>query len=293
VAIEHVEWLNQNAHRRYPLAEDTPLGASEDPGYQVPGALLVGFSLAVADDQLDEPVYLRTVAMAGNIVSLAWTTGAGVPVTSLVVNLGTHARNQGYGLIGADGAYAAARGRAIIGDPAVLRSALAPGEFTFAARMEFTTVYPSIRGVQSLVLDNAGVLSPPIYGRVKLVSGSNIRLSYDAEHNAVRIDAISGIGLNADCECDDLFNRPCIQTVNGINVANLQLEDDGCIEIVVSGNRIKFSNPCASPCCGCEELLALVEAIKKLEITDATLRGAIPLLHARLSDLGLAMLFPP
>ena len=281
----NTEYLNLNEQRRYPVGEDADVRAQEDPSVSLPNCVLLDFAFTFPAVTGDVPeLKLHRIVYVGSTLTLIWTTSTGATLTTLAVDLNAHTARAGYTVAGV-GDYSAGAGRAVIGDPVLIAQQLPQGAFTFDARMEYTTLIPSIREVNSISTDNAGQVSQPLFGHVRLLSGSNIRLTPLPDGNSIRIDALSGDGFEEDCDCDALVARPCIETVNGINVADLQLDGDDCLQVSIANGRIKFENPCAAPCCGCEELVALTAALQQLQETERRLNSYIAGLESRQMSL--------
>lgn len=288
-----IEFLNLNANRRYPIKEDTDVSSTDDTGVQIPEYLIVDFVLTVPQGILPAQVRLAQVIFAGTTLTLIWRDQSNQQVTSLTVDVAAHTPNTNYVLVGQND-YEAAAGRVIIGDLSRLEQDLPQGAFTFQAVMEPTTVIPSIREVNSLSAVNAEVESARLFGHIRLVAGSNIRLS-PLSGNAIRIDALSGDGFEDDCECDDEVERQCVESINGVSLEDIVLDGDDCVEVVVESGRVRIENPCADPCCGCEEAEALANAVRQLQQVISEIQSyqtGLELQQGRLLDFVNTMLIP-
>lgn len=274
----NIEFLNLNANRRYPVREDANIRATNVTDVVLPESLLLDFVFTVPQNELNG-VKLTRVVLAGNTLMMIWKDDSDVQVTSLVVDLATHTAYNGYALAGS-AEYLAGAGRVIIGDPSLIRRDMPDGAYEFNAPMEFTTLIPAIREVNSLTVDTAGQQSPALFGHVRLVAGSNIRLT-PIPGNAIRIDAISGDGFEDDCDCDSLIDLPCVTAINGIPLTELNIDGDDCVEVTVRDGRLKIENPCAQPCCGCEELAAISDVVRQLQQTETQLRDYLKGLENR------------
>jgi hypothetical protein len=204
------------------------------------------------------------------------------------VNRDLHSKYDAYDIIGS-GIYEDIRGRIVLGDLRRLDDDFAEGLYLFTlagAEMETSTVRPALRGVRSLQISNAGAESEYLYGHIKLLAGSNVRLTYLPEYNAIRFDAIDGEGLNADCECEEeLGQNNIVRLVNGIPVEDAIITGDGqCVDVAVSGNKIVISDICSTPCCGCPELEFITESLKVLEATTENLQSYANQLAERISN---------
>jgi hypothetical protein len=242
--------------------------------------------------------YLRQLLFASPSLVLIFADTDGNTVSSVTVDVTTHAPNTTYDMLG-QGAFQDARGRIAIGDLTDLEDALGPGSYTFdsaATLLEARTVRPDLRGVRQIqVVDGAGNLSEPIQDIVQLLAGTNIRLTYipatyvvvpDPESGVpinvldtpagIRIDAISGENLNEDCPCEDAFPVPDpIRTILGVapdDNGNIDIvAGTPCLTINTSSGQLEIQDDCTEDCCGCVELEALLDGIAALEATTNSL----------------------
>lgn len=267
------EWLNQNSYRSYPFREDVNLTPDGESGWVLPNYLLVDLILTTAGDAA-VAIRVSQVAFVGGFLTLVFADASGTTVCTLAVDTAAHAAYASYPLAGI-GDYEDTRGVAILGDLRRLAEDVPDGAYTFAgAELEPCVIRPDLRGVRSLRVGSGDSLSDFIRGHVKLIEGSNIRLTYVPEENGIRIDAIDGSGFNQPCDCEgDQAELPCISSINGISSSSVQIVGDGsCVEVTVQGNKIMIKDTCSAPCCGCPELefisthLALEETVlRKLE----------------------------
>jgi hypothetical protein len=284
------EWLNSNAYRAYPFKEDTPVKAINDVGVSLPKYLFVDLVLTIAAPH-DVTVRLSQLAFVGDFITAVFVDSTQRPVTTLTVNTAVHTANTAYALVG-QGIYEDARGKAVLGPLDQLKTDLPEGIYTFAAELETCTVRPDIRGVRSLQVGSGGNLSAYIGGIVKLIEGTNIRLTYLPDVNGIRIDAIAGDGLNEQPDCDDAYELPqCIRSINGVSIQDVVIVGDGkCVEVKTAGNKITISDKCSQPCCGCNELEFITTNLELLQSTLKRLESFETLLQDRLTNLVLSML---
>lgn len=286
------EWLNQNSLRNYPFKEDASRMPVDQNGaliteVQIPNFLVVDFVLTVPGLS-DLRVYVSQIAYVGNLLTFVFKDAADVQLSTVTVDITAHVANQAYDLVGY-GDYNDVRGKLVIGHLDDLSAAFAEGLYTFTlvdAELESSTIRPALRGVRSLRVTTGGTDSQFIYGNVKLLAGSNVRFTYVPGYNAIRIDAISGEGLNQECECPTTIgNRNVVKTINGIAVEDVQIVGDGqCVEVTTAGNKITITDTCSAPCCGCPELEFLTDALGKLDITVTNLQVYAEKLADRLSN---------
>jgi len=290
-AVSNQEWLNQNSLRNYPFKEDMLLIPTSSgillTDVRIPNYLVVDLIITVPGDTTPR-LYLSQLGLIGNLITFVFTDEADIQVATLSVDLNTHTKNKAYNLVGA-GTYDDVRGMVVLGDLTRLTQDLAEGLYTFTlntTEFENSTVRPAIRGVRSLQLLNGGAESGYIYGHVKLIAGSNIRLTYLPDYNGIRVDAISGNGLNEECECPSgVGERNIVRTINGKAIEFAEIVGDGqCIEVKVNGNKIVISDICSTPCCGCPELEFVTESLKTLEASIDNLENYANQLAERISN---------
>lgn len=263
------EWLNQNSYRSYPFREDANLAPAGVPDVVLPNYLLVDMVLTVAGNAAVE-VRLANLAYVGGFLTMMFADAAGNSVANLAVDTSLHVPFSSYPLAGLD-LYEDARGAVTLGNLARLPDDLPDGAYAFAAAaLEQCVVRPDLRGVRSIRVGSGDALSDYVRGHVKLIEGTNIRLTYLPNENGIRIDAIDGTGTVQACDCEDLHTPNCITSINGIPIDDLQIVGDGhCVEVTVSGNRIVIRDKCSEPCCGCPELEFITA---NLRLEEAVLR---------------------
>lgn len=277
----NLEWLNANALRAYPFRENVTLiplvNGAPAPGIRIPVSAVVDFVITVADTGAGR-IYMSALIKAGGYLTFTFADATDTPVALVAVNSATHTPNQGYAFSGVD-SYEDARGRLVLGDLSELLTYIPDGQWVMdmaGGEMESTTIRPMLRGVRSIQVDNDGALSAKLYGHVKLVSGSNIRLTVDEDTNSIRIDALDTTGFQEACECEAQEVITPVLTVNGIGIADLVIEGDGkCVAVSTEGNRLIISDTCSAPCCGCPEQDFLVKHLELLEHTLARVEASI------------------
>lgn len=287
----NIEWLNQNSQRNYPLSEEASLRDTTD-SFSIPLDLIVDLVWPVhADASVETDKFqVYSIAIFGNGISI--TVGYdGVAIGSMSVSSITHTRNQSYFISGA-GDFHDSVGKITIGS---LENAMsAAGAYYFdltGARLEPTVVRPDLRGVTGFVLVNGEDRSELLTGDVELIAGRNCRItpiSNPGGNPQIRIDAISGEGLNEECECDNLpENARAIQTINGIEPdenGNFNLLGSDCMRIEEMANGVRIIDVCSEACCGCEELEPIVQVLQQMETQITTLENFTARLNAEVSS---------
>ena len=272
----NLEWLNQNSVRGYPFKEDasrTDLTAA----LTIPNAVVVDFIMVVPDLEAST-YYLRSLMYSGSTLTFEIAQSGDV-VASVTVTTSAHTTNTAYTVRG-QGSYYGAVGKLVVGDLTGLADLIPPGVYVFDAAatvFEARCVRPDIRALNSLVVVDADLNeSPPITGRVRLIAGNNIRLTYVAATedaiSRIRIDAINNPDYDEECDCEDTtVAKIPITTING--EASLLGEFDiesgsPCLSITTESGRIVLTDTCSKPCCGCSEQELITE---RMALYDATL----------------------
>jgi len=258
MTVRHLEWLNLNSQRSYPIKEDTT--RTDDTGnFVIPNGLLVDAVVAVDTGDI-ETLYIKQLTILPDTLTLVLYSQDNTLVGSSIVDRSTHQANDYYVLQGF-GEFTTLRGKLVIGEiPDVV------GAYSFsqsATELESKVLIPNLRGVSSLgIYSTSPDIPAPLRGHVKLSEGFNIRLTYDYTNNAIRIDAIEGAGLGTSCVCPDDSIPPGnpIKFINGIppdDSRNFNVQGVGCITVTPIENGIRIENTCEEPCCDCEDVAAL------------------------------------
>lgn len=276
-------WLGANSQRAYPLSELA--GRTDTSGsFKVPDGLLLSLYLPVHSGLAADPArfFLRSLAVfaAGVAVSVGYDDGSPSPpvVATAVVPFTGHTEYKSYALPGS-GDFDDAVGRVVVGAPEVL-AALPPGQYLFspaAGALDTDCVRPSLRGVSSITLVSGQERSARIYGDVEFAEGANVRLTAAETGDGlrqVRIDAVSGDGLNDACVCQGDVTAPCIKTINGVPPTpqgDFTLRGSNCITVSAIPNGLRYSDTCSDPCCGCVELEAVTRDLARFGEAATTL----------------------
>jgi hypothetical protein len=270
--INH-EWLSVNASRSYPVATETSKTDTTDT-FTIPDDFILGIYLPISTGLNVEPgrFFIRSIGVfsAGFRITLGYDDGSAdsLTVATAIIPRATHQEYDDYTLVGQDD-FEESTGRIVIGSlTTILKSP--PGEYTFtldAARLEADAIQPMIQYVSGLVLVNGNDRTGRLYGDIELTAGNNIRFTVsdaDTPHPSIRIDAISGEGLNEDCACDEAEGQPVL-TINGIapdTSGNFTLLGGTCVQITTITNGLKLIDTCSKPCCDCPELEALTDELQ-------------------------------
>jgi len=289
--VWNVEWLNGNAQRKYPLSEEAS-GYDVSGVYQIANDLIVDFVMPIPTiDTIDQSLFhIQQLAIFSNGVSISIGYN-GTQIGSTTITAAAHTVNSVYS-IQCNGDFYDSVARIVIGDLANTVDGT-NGVFIFnvtGGRLEPVTIRPALRGIQSVRVKNGSTISAAISGDIILEAGANQRLRVDG--TTIYIDAINGAGLVEECECtDDNDQAPCIKTINGIapdENGNFVLEGDDCYQLVPIDSGLSLTDLCSNPCCGCDELSVVTDALVMQENNLAQLSGYAQRLEAVLTQLQLA-----
>jgi hypothetical protein len=262
----NIDWLNANSQRKYPLSEEATLRDTSD-SFTLPNDLIVDFVWPVHADPTVDPTLFHVMAVAVFGLGVTLTIGYnGTAVGTVTVDSSGFTANKAYFVQGTGDFYDSV-GKIVIGTLDTILQY--PGAYAFDAaggRFEAAAVRPDVRGVSALYLKNGDDLSPPIQGDVVLQAGSNMVLNYvpgpGSEPDRIVFSAVSGAGLNQECDCAENAALPCIKTINGIEPdvnGDFTLLGDDCLTLEVLAGGIQLVDNCSKPCCGCSELQVVLD----------------------------------
>lgn len=298
VSIRNLEWNNHNAQRAYPIAQDVSRW-DESESFRIPNDFITGMTLPIHWGLSVEPAkfFISKIASyaTGFSVTIGYAADDGdIDIASALIARSAHTPYQVYNL-GGIGDFADSRGFITIGqfDGIDLQPS---GMFEFTletARLEVDVIRPHIRGVMSLQIQNGSELSDQLTGRIRLAAGTNTRLRVDnlSGDPIVYVDAIDGEGLTDSCVCTT--DRDPILTINGIGPdsdGNIQILGNACLEVSESGNILEFKDVCSEPCCGCEELEKITQALEAFGERATTLENFLVNLEARVTQMDMVVL---
>lgn len=300
----NLQWLNHNSQRSYPLTERA--SKTDTTGaIRLPDSFIVALYLPLQAGLNISPdkFYIKSVLLSptGYNITIGYDYGAataqGNPdVAAVNIARSTYAPNRTYAMAGID-QFVDTIGQVVIGRLDEVDS-LPPGLYYFepsATALETDAIRPMIRGIPRLRVSNAGDMSEYIYGDVTLVAGNNMRIAVQNTGNAdpvITFNAISGLNLNTDCVCEVADTGECIRCINGVcsDDGNFTFNQGECVEIGVVSGGLKFTDICASPCCGCEELDALSTQIDRFSDGVNTLQNFVTRLGSEVTQMSLVVL---
>lgn len=299
VTIRNLEWLNHNSQRAYPVSAEADR-VDVSGAFRLPNDFIVELALPVHGGMNvnTSRFFIRKIASyaTGFSVTIGYAAESGdVDVAAALIARSSHVRNQVYNL-GGIGDFADSRGHITIGNLSGIDGQPA-GLFTFdfeSTRLEVDTIRPQIRGLMSLQVQNGSELSPALTGRVRLVGGRNTRIRVETEEDAaprIVIEAVEGEGLTDSCVCAE--ESVPIRTLNGITPdqnGNIQFLGNECLDIVEGDHILEFVDRCSQPCCGCDQLTAITEALEAFGEKATTLENFLVSLEARSTQMDMVVL---
>jgi hypothetical protein len=299
----NLQWLNHNSQRSYPLTDraskvDTTTTVRIPDSFIVALYLPIHAGLSVQTDQF----FINTLLISptGYAVGIAYfnpTTQVTTPVATANIAKATHTINNTYALGGIND-FSDTVGQIIIGRLDEIDS-LPPGLYSFtktASEIETDAIRPMIRGISAMRIINGQEISPDIYGDIELVAGTNFRIDYAVNPATGRpriiLNAISGLNLNATCDCDVNEIGECIRCINGVcsDDGNFNISGNECITVAASGNGIELADVCAVPCCGSAELDALKNQIDRFSDGVSTMQNFVTRLSSEVTQMSLVVL---
>jgi hypothetical protein len=299
----NLQWLNHNSQRSYPLTEratkvDTTNTVRIPDSFIVALYLPIHAGLSVQTDQFFVNTLL--ISPTGYAIGVGYldpVTGQTTLVASANIAKATHTANNTYALGGIND-FADTIGQVVIGRLDEIDT-LPPGLYTFTkygAELETDAIRPMIRGISAMRVINGQEISPDIYGDIELVAGTNCRIDYAVNPTSgnprITVNAISGLNLNALCDCDVNSTGECIRCINGVcsQDGNFNITGNECITVAASANGIQLSDVCAVPCCGCAELDAIKTQIDRFSDGVSTLQNFVTRLSSEVTQMSLVVL---
>ena len=300
----NLEWLNLNSQRNYPIAEDAT-GVSTTGDFAIPDDFIVELDLAVHAGLDVAPGQFFVLHIGAYATGYSVVIGyqpvdlsAPIPVATALIARPLHTRNKVYAL-GGVAPFDDTVGKIVIGRLEAIDDQ-PPGFHTFdldGGRLDPDAIRPIIRGVSSIVLSNRGQLSPPLYGDIELVAGTNIQLVpifVSGQDPKIRINAISGEGTVDACVCEgDEAQTAPITKINGVaptTAGNFNFVGSDCIQIETIPNGVRVVDVCAKPCCGCAELEKITQDLKRLLSQVGSVDGFVDRLQVNVETMSLTVL---
>lgn len=264
--VVNPNWYDTNADRDYPFLDGVSR-LNTGAGYTIPNDLVVDLRLS-APPSLDATKFYisRLRAFGTGLIIDISVDGVGLVATASLPDASSE-EFQSYRVVGAPGQ--AVSGTIVLGGASqVLAAGVLDYSFDLAAtRIVPTLVTPAQGGVTAIVIRDAVGNEVRLSGDVTLAEGENASLSVLAQQ--ITVGMASGVVIDP-CGCDDPggLGRPAVLSVNGVGPdgsGNLEIVTDGCPDLTTQTNGLKLTDRCAEPCCGEDELNALVASIQDLD----------------------------
>jgi hypothetical protein len=301
LGIWNVEWLNANSQRSYPLAEFSSKVDSSGT-FTIPDSLLLGLYIPIHAGLVvyPESFYVKSLSIFAtglNIEIGYWNGSSGITAASATVAFSSHSEYKTYSLVG-EGIFIDCFGKIVFGKLDEL-SSLPAGAYDFdfpAGQIDTDAIRPSIRGVSSVSIVNGSSTSNRLQGDISFIAGTNMSISSSGSNGtyAITFSAISGQGLNADCNCvNDNIPSDCIRTINGVSPdtsGNIAITGDDCVSVSTIQNGIQLEDTCSKPCCGCTELQAVTNDLVRFGEAANSLTNFLNRLEGSVNRMNLTVL---
>jgi len=286
------EWLNANAGRAFPLAEDASrLDLTQT--VRLPDSLIVAAQISATVDYMGGSFFVSEVRVApdtvGVTVGFLPTDGIARDIAIVSIDFATHTQNRTYSFSG-DGEDTTVLGSLTIGDLSETMAQI-PGVAAFdssATPFEVSAMFCATPAVKAVQVYNGADLVKSFSKILKLRSGENIRLTY-VGNDTIRIDAVLGENVVTADECKNALPvLPCIKTINGVSPdenGNFNLDGGKCISVTVTPGLIELVDECSQSCCGCAEHADLMTGLEALNNQIAALQQQLSSTIAQQSQM--------
>lgn len=298
--IENLEWKNHNAIRHYPITGDSSM-SSTDGSVTIPDDFLIGMSFAMPSSLGTHDLsgfYVSKIGIyaTGVTIVISYTGGTtSTEIASTTIPRSLHTEGTAYRLTGL-GDYSALVGYVVVG---TLDNILeeAAGSWSFdeeGARIEQDCFYFVPAYVSSIAVAYGGIRSEPISGDVVLYGESGVVLQRDdslyTDASAIKISLLDTAGYSEFGGVPTSNADEAIRTINQVrpeNSGNINLQGTDCVKIdsTTIPNTILIDDDCSEPCCGCNELQVITNALEDLSTRIAELEA----FQNRIGNLTLQM----
>lgn len=303
LGLVNLEFLNHNAQRRYPFADDADLTDTTGT-FTLPNSFIVELDLPIHAglDVSASSFFLYSIGVFsggyGVVIGYQPASGDPISVASAFIPRQDFTRNKTF-VLGGLGDFADTIGKIVIGRFDDIDNQ-APGYWLFTletARLDPDAVRPIIRGVSSITCVNGDQRSAALYGDIELVAGSNMRIDtivQAGQNPIIRFNAINGAGTIDPCVCtgDAAVTDP-ITSINGVGptpAGEFNIVGSACVQITPITNGIKIEDTCSAPCCGCAELERITQDLTRLMTQGLAVEKFIDKLGAAVDTMSLVVL---
>lgn len=291
LGLWNLQWLNHNSQRSYPIADWATKHCAISDEIRIPDDFLlaINFAVSCAMSVNTDQFYVQSLSVMPTGISITLGYNGydqAIAISHILRNTGeevTTAALTGLNAFDDTVGYLAINPNSSIFD-------LTPGYYTFDysdTALESDCIRPMIRGVSSIRVKTGGGYSDRLYGDITLLAGSNIAIDV-LDSNTIRISAVDSPKYATVCDDIDTRERPCVTSINGVAPSPsgaLTIVGTECVSVGSENNGIMLIDTCAKPCCGCPELSALEEQIKRLQDGKVTLEQFITDLVTSVSSI--------
>ena len=291
LGLWNLQWLNHNSQRAYPIADWATKHCTISDEIRIPDDFLlaVNFAVSCAMSVNTDQFYISSLSImpTGISITLGYNGYANaVAVSHILRNTSeeiTTAALTGLNEFDDTIGYLAINPNSTIFN-------LTPGYYSFSyedSALEADCIRPMIRGVSSIRVKTGGGYSERLYGDITLLAGSNVTIDIIG-NNTIRISAVNNDKYETVCDDIDTRDRPCITSINGVAPSSsgaITITGAECVSVAAENGGIRLTDTCAKPCCGCPELAALEEQIKRLQDGKVTLEQFISDLVTSVSSI--------
>jgi len=249
------------------------------------------FPVASNIEVLPDRFFVSRIVVYGTgiAISLGYDDDSGNPpiVATAQIAATTHDEYDTYAMPGKN-EFADSMGRIVIGKLDALVS-LPVGRYDFTPQggaLEADAIQPMISGVTALVVDGQRYQDDVI-----LEAGDNIRFAVSTNEQGrtvIRIDAISDAGFAEPGICGDRPDAPPIRTILGIppnSTGDFSILGNSCLDVRPIQHGVQLADVCSEPCCGCEELEALVRELELFGTAATTVQGFTNRLQSEVTQM--------
>lgn len=295
---QNLELLHHNANRRFPLVVDAT-AVSINSVFTIPNSLLVDMSIDLPWDRDVDPTDFYISA----VYNLPEKIQVDISYSQTNSVIGSFSiRRDGFQeytpvRLVPTSSWSDAVGNATFGQlPSDNNTPV--GSFLFditATRIELQCIRPSASsGLAGIQVVNGSLTSPIATGVVRLRTLRNMRARVEQVSPGIYdlwLDAISGIGLEQQCDCETPLSPP-IRSIQGIppdNLGNFELLGSKCLDFAYTTGGLSISNPCSEPCCTCEEAEALTDALEPFGSQMESIQGQLNRLEEAVNQMQLLL----
>jgi len=294
ITMTELEWLNQNRHRNYPLADGVSATSADD--RTLPTSFLVDLSLDIPPLSVFEsgtfyiseltPLkegFIVNICHKGDKNSSALTIFRSVPIRYDFAAPDTDIESHRIVLPVTEEALQEypeleqANCRAIIGSCDGISNIIGATFSPEATRLHSLVIHKGYAGLSRVIVVDSDGVEHTVTGDLIMTTGRGIQLTATGNGVEISESPISLEEQEADSEyhtLDDVLSAIFeklgipITSINGLapdTDGNFYITGLDCTDINAVGNGLTISNPCAKPCCPPDTSTDVATALKALE----------------------------